>query len=818
MKRTLKIATVALMAILLFSSFFMQVQAADKSGGNTSEPAGLTIKVENGYGGEYKIGYYCPFTITVDNGYKDFSGEIQIRLPNDYITDNLYSIKADIPKGTKETFKVDLPIFNYTARIKLLLVEEKNTVYEKNVTINPGVSAEMLMLGVLSDSSENLGYISSIYDASGMLQPMKIIRLDEKNFPESDLALRGFNGIIINDFDTAKLNSKQYDALKKSVKAGTGLLIGTGGFAAKTFGIFTDDFIPGKVGKVNKVNTTGLSDIAKVQQSFSVTMDVADLTIEGAKPVSEKDGIKLIQELQVGKGEILVGAFDLGKKEIGSWGDRASFSSEILKKLFAYKLATGNMGNQQVGLSTPYYLDNFLRNVPELPRPNFLMIMAILGIYIVLVAPVTYMILKKIDKRELMWFVAPAMGIVFAGVLFIAGAGTRLNEPIVNYVDIMETGANGNFTLNTFASVFSPDRRDLIVTSELKSKLIPMINANYDPNMNIDDKNRKVFAKIMLGEKSGIEYKENGVGSSRIVNINGDQEIKGGMKCEINRAAGDFQGYIDNQTGMDLEGVTILFKNSFIRIDKLKSGEKRVIKEKQKKTYTDYWQMLNEIYPDPYSIKKSVATMTPEEILKIRTDFQRRQMIEGYTQGVNFSGKAKIFAFGKKPMAAKIFINGKTPRSYEKVVIIADAEVSYKSGSSVFLPTGVIIPQLKSSNINNGVNLNPDAGFLYGNGGTAEIFYEIDKTTKVTELTLSDTANNGVINGKPMPPGTTGNYKKYIWNYKTEKWEETTSGAITYKGQDAEKYLGTDNTLRLKYDALNGEAMVPQISVKGTIK
>ena len=819
MKRTLKIATLVLAAMLLFGSLFVQVQAADTAGKKTTEPDGLNIKVENGFGGEYKIGYYCPFTITIDNGYKDFSGEIQLRMPNDYITDTLYAIKADIPKGTKETFKVDLPVFNYATRVKLLLVEGKNTIYEKNLTIKPGISTDMLMLGVLSDSNETVGYFTSIYDASGMLQPMKIVRLDEKNFPESDLALRAFNGIIINDFDTAKLNSKQYDALKKSVNAGTGLLVGTGGFAAKTFGAFTDNFIPGKVGAVKKINTTGLSDIAKVQQPFPLNINVADISIKGAKVMSVKGGLKLIQELPTGKGDILVAAFDLGQKEIGNWNDRANFSSEILKKLFAYKLATMNTGNPQVGLATPYYLDNYLRNIPELPRPNFLMIMLILGIYIIVVAPGTYMILKKIDKRELMWFVAPALGIVFAGILFFAGSSTRLNEPIVNYVDIMETSSDGNSTLSTFASIFSPDRRDLIVTSDLKSKLIPMINANYDPSINTDDSSRKVFAKITLGEKTGIEYKENGVGSSRIVSIDGEQEIKGGIKCEINRAAGDFQGYITNQTGMELEGITIMFKNSFIRIDKLKDGEKRVIKEKQKKTYSDYWQMLNEIYPDPYSIKKSVSTMTPTEILKIRTDFQRRQMIEGYSQGVGFAGKAKVFAFGKKQIAAKIFINGKNPKNYEKVVVIGDAEVSYKKGSNVFIPTGVIMPQLKPTNINNGINLNPDAGFIYGNGGTAEIFYEIDKTTKVTELTLSSTNNPNAVNGKPMPPGpSTGNYKEFIWDYKTSKWIEAKPDEITYKGQDAERYLGASNILRIKYDALNGEAMVPQISVKGTVR
>lgn len=824
MKKKLRIALSVFITIILFRSLFIQVLADGDTKGSI-EPAGLSVKVENGFSGEYKIGYYCPFMITIDNSFKDFSGEIQLAVPNDYVSDNLYAIKADISKGSKETFKVDLPIFNYLTRIKLTLVEGKNTVYEKNVIIKPGVSTEMLLLGVLSDSSEGLGYFSNVYDGTGTNQPMKIVRLDENNFPESSLALQAFNGIVINDFDTTKLNAKQYEALKQSVDAGMGLLIGTGGFSAKTFGLFTDDFIKGSVGAVRNVNTTGLSDIAKVKVAYPLNLEVADVNIEGARAFAEKDGLKLIQEKTSGKGNVLIAAFDLGNIGINNWGDRQSFSNELLKRLFDYRLLSYSKGVPVVGLTTPYYLDNFLRNIPELPRPNFLLILGLLALYIVLVAPVAYIVLKKLDKREFMWFIAPLMGVLFAFVIFIAGSGSRLNEPLVNYINIMEAEADGNASVTSFASVFSPDRRDITVSGKKNEKLIPMLNVNNDPGMSMETKDRKISAKITMGEKSFIEYKDNGVGSTRILSINGSRKLIGGLKCEVNRSEGDFKGTITNQTGMDLEGVLILFKNSYIKVDKLKIGETHIINEKQNKTYTDYWQMLNEIFPDPYSIKKSIATMSDAEVLKVRTDFQRRQIIEGYSQTMGTTDAAKVFAFSGSHIAPQILINGKNTKNYEKTVIIGRAEVSYKNGNSVFIPSGVILPKLKPTNISSGVSLNIEAGFLYGNGADAEIYYEIDKKTKVTELMLSATISNGSTYGKPMVPGnpgtpgiTSGTFKEFIWDYKTEKWVSLEAKNRTFKGNDIMSYLGNDNVLQLRYETLNGDVTVPQISVKGTVE
>ncbi len=51
-----------------------------------------------------------------------------------------------------------------------------------------------------------------------------------------------------------------------------------------------------------------------------------------------------------------------------------------------------------------------------------------------------------------MWMTVPVTSLAFAFVIIYAtGFGTRMNEPIVNIINIVEFGSNGNATPKSFA-------------------------------------------------------------------------------------------------------------------------------------------------------------------------------------------------------------------------------------------------------------------------------------------------------------------------------------------------------------------------------
>lgn len=80
-----------------------------------------------------------------------------------------------------------------------------------------------------------------------------------------------------------------------------------------------------------------------------------------------------------------------------------------------------------------YALSNvFMDNVP-----SFTLYLVIILIYILLVGPLLYLILKKLNKRNLFWIIEISSSILFTIFIIALGSTTRLNAPFINYFNIV---------------------------------------------------------------------------------------------------------------------------------------------------------------------------------------------------------------------------------------------------------------------------------------------------------------------------------------------------------------------------------------------
>ena len=97
--------------------------------------------------------------------------------------------------------------------------------------------------------------------------------------------------------------------------------------------------------------------------------------------------------------------------------------------------------------------------LPTLALPPIGGLIALLGAYILLIGPINYLVLKRLDKREWAWVTMPALIVVFAVGAYGFGSLLRGSEVIVNEVAIVR-GAPGatEGTAQAYLGVFSPSR------------------------------------------------------------------------------------------------------------------------------------------------------------------------------------------------------------------------------------------------------------------------------------------------------------------------------------------------------------------------
>ena len=76
-----------------------------------------------------------------------------------------------------------------------------------------------------------------------------------------------------------------------------------------------------------------------------------------------------------------------------------------------------------------YYVQDMLSNYIAGKLPQIGRFVVIIILYIILVSPAAYFILKKKDKRQWLWVLVPVLACIFTAVIFFFGNSARQKGP-----------------------------------------------------------------------------------------------------------------------------------------------------------------------------------------------------------------------------------------------------------------------------------------------------------------------------------------------------------------------------------------------------
>ena len=118
-----------------------------------------------------------------------------------------------------------------------------------------------------------------------------------------------------------------------------------------------------------------------------------------------------------------------------------------------------------------------LGNLPSLEVPPAELLLVVIVGYILLIGPISYLVLRRLDRRELAWVTAPLLVVLFTACSFGIGTSLKGSAVVVNQISLIRTSsAGGSATVESYAGIFSPDRStyDLTVEADaLMSRLQP---------------------------------------------------------------------------------------------------------------------------------------------------------------------------------------------------------------------------------------------------------------------------------------------------------------------------------------------------------
>lgn len=800
---------------VLFSMFMALVIIVFSFGKvKAGENEKIKLKVNAGFDSIYRINNTVPINIEIENNLKDINGEIQVEVDTSQMdnqnTVTIYAQNITLPNNSSKSITMNIPILKYITKLKINIVEDKNTVFEKTVGISGGLNYESMLIGILSDDYDSISYINDIKITGNTNYSVKNVKLSEKTLSEDSDVLKNFNAIVINNFDTSKLTSAQYNGLKKWVNDGGMLLIGTGASYSKTLWIFkNDDFITGEIGGLKDISTKEFYKLVGDNSSKAFDLSCVSMNIKGSSTPIKEGNFPLVHRIEKGKGIVSIASFDFGLNPIAGWTQKGFFSSKLIGNLLPnYYISYAGKGTSIE--KDPYIITNTLRNIAELPMPKTKVLTIIFLVYILLAAPINYLILKKLDKREFMWITVPALSVIFGIVMYILGFSTRITQPIANVFSSIAIDKNGTGVPSIYAGIFTPSKKDIKIenSEDMNMKPIPDLNYNYAAQTS-GEARKIVEAKVMLGSKGFIEFYGNSIFSSKSLAVGSHNVSVGKIDCNLNYSNGVFKGEINNESNFDLDEAYIVTSNNFIRLKSIKKEEKKSINEKGETYNGNIYEFTNKVWVNPYSGPNPKTNFTDEETAELRKNEQKRAALNLVFQDRNMKvTQPTLIAFTNDSITKEIIVNSKVVKKYERTVVTSDVNLTFRKGNTVEYPLGYIKPKVTFDNIRGGYD--EMAGIFYGNGAFQANF-QMDRDIDVEKVNIYF-KYQGISNP--------GDIKEYVWNYKSGKYEETDLTKLIIDKEKISKYIGKDNFLKLKIEIMNmkGNVEIPSISVKGSVK
>jgi len=336
------------------------------------------------------------------------------------------------------------------------------------------------------------GHVAIVGDGGGNLRPQLIARgagfpepipLTPGDLPERPEPLRGIETIVWAA-DSGALSEAQRRSLERWVAAG-GQLIVLGG----------PDW---------QARTAGFEALLPVQGLASLDGGdaIAFATWAGADaPDGSRDLTTAIGDLRPGAmsfvdgdgGRTLFAAITRGAGRVGFVGidlATAPFRAWVGAPLVWARLIPDDRIAQQFGGIGPIdeeitnIMTQALANIPSLEVPPAELLLAVIVGYILLIGPLSYLVLRRLDRRELAWVVAPVLVVVFSAASYGIGSSMKGSQVIVNQIAVVRSSIDGSAaSVSTFAGVFSPTRTSYDLTVRGDALLSALRVTSFEPSL-----------------------------------------------------------------------------------------------------------------------------------------------------------------------------------------------------------------------------------------------------------------------------------------------------------------------------------------------
>lgn len=458
--RTLRVAALTAMVITALTA---TLGAAPVRAGSSVE-----MQLRPLLGGRYEVGGWAAIAVTLVNDGEPTEGNLTAE------TDGGTVLRfVEMPAGSRKVVMLYVQPEAFQRRVTVRY-QEPNGTLEAEAEVRAFEQAGT-QIAIVGDGTGVLGaHVNAAIDESGS-QPISIAPGD---IPERPEPLDGISSLVWAADSSSLTESQRLSITSWVARGGQLIVVGGADWQARTaaFG----DVLP-------LTGVTSLDGLAQASLAEwtgaagtppSATVASGEPTEEARTLVTADDGTVLLSMRPVGAGRVIFIGADVASEPFRAWDGGARLWGRLLPSTLDLQEFFGGFPVEQEAMNS---MNQALGNLPSLDVPPAELLLGVIVGYILLIGPLSYVVLRRVDRREAAWITAPLLVVLFTACSYGIGNAMKGTDLVVNQIALIRSSEVGGAALvESYAGIFSPQRASYDVRVDADALVAPVPTISFD--------------------------------------------------------------------------------------------------------------------------------------------------------------------------------------------------------------------------------------------------------------------------------------------------------------------------------------------------
>lgn len=521
---------------------------------------GLTMEARSMLDGHARVGSWMAIAVDLRNDGPAIVGEL--RLSGGSQGRTRFAVPVDLPTDSDKTYVVyaQPPAFGRELEIALVSGPDTIATAKANFVIH---DPSQLIVGVIAERPGDIVGSIDLLPNQAQLAPA-IVPLDPEDLPTRVEALGVLDRIVWQDLDASRLDSERVAALRGWIAGGGRLVIVGGTNGPNSLAGFPDSLLPFRPTATLEVTADSLAGLIGEVPTGTADLPALGGALIAGRTLLESGGQVIAAERPYGNGSTTLVGFDPTTKWIADGAAGESFWRRVLPARSANGLVLGDDSQ----------LINAVSQLPALALPPIGGLIVLLAGYILLVGPINYLVLRRLDRREWAWITMPVLIAAFAIGAYGYGSSLRGSDLIVNEVALVR-GAPGatDGSAQVYIGVFSPTRGTYQVGIPSGALLSSPISGDFFGGEGIAS-----ALDVLQGDRAMVRDLAVGFGSLRTIRAETPMPVPL-VESDLRLQDGRLKGTVRNASATTLQRPAVVLGSTVARLEDLAPGATATVDE-----------------------------------------------------------------------------------------------------------------------------------------------------------------------------------------------------------------------------------------------